>query len=86
MHGQVAGYIVLSETQGQWKDDWDGEVHRSLRHGVAALRDCRDAGFSGMLVQCIIVVKPDEQGPVVPIPTRPDPTRVISDRREDVSP
>lgn len=56
----VAGYIVLTETYGEWKDDWDGEVHAKLRDGYEALAEARAASCRAILVQCVRCPEPND--------------------------
>lgn len=52
LHGEVAGYIVLTRTPiGSWADDWDGEVHPTLDAGRASLRECSQAGWTCILTE-----------------------------------
>jgi hypothetical protein len=49
----VLGYIVLTKFGPDWwRDDWDGEVHRTFRAAVFALQDARLVDPSAILVAC----------------------------------
>lgn len=41
------GYIVLiRDVDGQWHDDWDGEVHQTPEAGLRALAAAHAGGFA----------------------------------------
>lgn len=53
---KIGGYIVLTEdADGSVRDDWDGEVHPTIKAGALALKECAEAGWTCCLVECHIV-------------------------------
>lgn len=50
--GESVGFIVLTETQGRWCDDWDGIVHTTYQEGQEALRAASAVGVTCFLVEC----------------------------------
>lgn len=55
--GGFVGFMVFSETHGEWCDDWDGTIYTARTEGEAALEECRGAGYRGLLVQCFAVTE-----------------------------
>ena len=50
----MIGYMILTTDEaGQWKADWDGEIHTDPARAQEEFRLCTEAGYQGRIAMVV---------------------------------